>query len=313
MRTIRKVGASAVHTAVRPLVRARPPTSVPIFVTGNGRSGTSWIGQTLGYAPGVMYFREPCHPALHGHSGEAADRIWSKYVPPAGHGDYFERSLSRAFAGELGNGSRTRLGDAPRRLLHPPRVVVKEVAAFLSLDWVWRRWQPDVLIIVRHPCAYVSSVQQLGQDQAELERFSALRANEDIQGHLSDALAAHLRNISDPLEATAASWAIRHHINLRLKPSRPPWHVVRYEDLAADPAAQFRGLFERFGLTFDETVAARIEENTTSAAPGPFTTSRVSASRIDSWRRKLDPGQVDRVRHVVEPFGLPVYAQEEDW
>mgnify|MGYP002152394745 CR=1 FL=1 len=46
---------------------------------------------------------------------------------------------------------------------------------------------------------------------------------------------ADLAAVASPLEAAAASWAIRTRIVLRALARHPDWLVVAYEDLARDP------------------------------------------------------------------------------
>ena len=256
--------ANVAYPAANALVRSRTPGSRPFLVIGNGRSGTTWIGDTLSQERSFMYYREPCHPGRRGLTGEEADAVWTRYVRPGDRDRYFEDTLGSAFAGLMTRGGGMSWRDFPARCLNRKRILVKEVAAFLSLDWVYERWRPEVLIVLRHPCAYAASVRALDQDAAEISRFCMLRDNEALRQRHIGHLLPHLMDITDPLEAAAASWAIRTHVNLRLKAERPEWRVIHYEDLARDPVGEFRSLFRECGLHWDEAMENWIRGKTTT-------------------------------------------------
>ena len=143
----------------------------PIFVTGNGRSGTTWLGETLARAPRILYYREPCHPTRNRVPEAAVDPIWSRYLKPGESDPYFEEKLGASFRGHIWRGSGLSASTFLRRLTVRPRILIKEVASFASLRWVVERWDPEVLIILRHPAAYAASVRAMKQDKAELARI----------------------------------------------------------------------------------------------------------------------------------------------
>lgn len=305
--------ARAGYPIANALVGFRNPIDRPLLVIGNGRSGTSWIGDTLSQERSLTYYREPCHPGRKGLSGEAADAVWTRYVPPGGSDRYFQETLGGAFDGLMVRGGGVSWRGLPARVLQRPRILVKEVAAFLSLDWLYQRWKPEVLVVVRHPCAYAASVRALRHDAAEIARFDMLRNNKTLQQNYIGHLMPHLTSVEGPLEASVASWAIRNYINLRLQAERPEWQVIYYEELARNPAEKFRSLFLKYNLHWDKTIAEWIRAKTTTEQVGHFTTSRVSSTRIDAWRQRLSSEEVARIRRVVEPFDLPIYSHADNW
>jgi hypothetical protein len=293
--------------------RATRSDATPLFVSGNGRSGTSWIGETLGRADGVIYYREPCHPENNGLAGAAADDVWSRYVPPEGDDPFLATRLEAAFAGRFRRGSGAAAAPAtlvPRRRV---RVVGKEVAAFMSSEWVARRWRPQVLLILRHPAAYVASVERLGQGEAEGARLRRLLATPPVRTGALAPLRPWLQELRDPLAVTAASWAIRTAVVLDGRRRHPDWYLAFYEDIARDPVACFRELYDRFDLAWGPRQEAWITRKTRAAQSGQFATSRISAQHIDAWRRTLDADRLARIRAVLEPFALPFYDRDEDW
>jgi hypothetical protein len=298
------------------LIGRQATTGQPVFVTGNGRSGTSWIGETLGRANEVLYYREPCHPRANGLAGAEAERVWCRHLRPGDRDGYFEATLGAAFRGRFWPGSGYRLADYRARLGRRPRVIVKEVASFLSLEWVAARWQPAVVVILRHPGAYAASVRNLAQEALELERFALLKAEPALRPRLAawgPEVAAALAAARDPLEVSVASWAIRTRVALEARARHPDWQMVRYEAVAGDPVAEFRTLYARLGLAWAPAIEAWLRNRTSADAAGNYTTARVSAARIDAWRGQFSAAEIVRIRRMLEPFALPVYAEPADW
>lgn len=52
----------AMNLLAWPLLRIRPVVTRPILVVGHDRSGTTWLGRTLGCAPAALYIHEPLNP-----------------------------------------------------------------------------------------------------------------------------------------------------------------------------------------------------------------------------------------------------------
>lgn len=289
---------------------SNPPSGRPVAIIGNGRSGTSWIGETIGSAPGVVYYREPCHPQVRYRRD---DTVWSRYVAPGGRDADFEACLDRAFRG--GYVGDPDLDPALRELRRSGdyRVVVKEVAAFLSAEWLCNRYDPLVVFAVRHPCPSVMSVHKLGLVEPEKRRFAELLANPELRdGVLADFI-PHLEGLEDPLEVSAGIWALKNHVALDVARRRGDWIQVAYEDACLEPLETFRDLFTRLGLEWTADMEQRVIQSTSTAQDGPHATSKVSSRQVDAWRGKMTAGEKAMVRRAVEPFDFPFYNRDEDW
>jgi hypothetical protein len=311
--SVRKAVKNIPYSIANSLLGTKGTSRRPIFVAGNGRSGTSWIGETLGQAENVLYYREPCQPRRNGLRAREAEAVWSRYVPPGARDPFFEATLGAAFRGHFWPGSGHRLADYRGRLARRPQVIVKEVAAFPSTEWVVERWDPMVLIIFRHPAAYAASVRNLKQDAEELGRLRLLCAEPSLREGRLAARMRRLEGIEDPLEASVASWGIRTSVVLEALGRHPDWLVVHYEDLARDPIPGFRALYAKLGLTWDGGLEAWVRGRISADSGGTYSTARLSASRIDAWRGQLSPGEIARVRRILALFELPLYAAATDW
>ena len=240
--------------------------------------------------------------------------VWSRYVLPGARDEFFESRLERAFSGRFWRGCGVPLRKIGQHLAREPaRVVVKEVAAFLSVEWVAHLWRPQIVLIVRHPAAYAASVRNLRQEAEEIERFRLLRDNPVLQERFLGNLDPKLAPIREPLEASVASWAIRNVVVFETRKRYPEWRVVGYEAVAEDPLGQFKRLYEDLGLLWDASAREAIQRRSTTESAGQFATSRVSKKHIDAWRSRLSDDEILRIRKVLEIFELPIYSSTDDW
>ena len=117
----------------------------------------------------------------------------------------------------------------------------------------------------------------------------------------------------EPLEAIVASWAIRTSVVLAVHHRYPDWRIVHYEDVAHDPIASFKELYSQFGLGWTDEIEDWLRDKTEVDSGGNFSTSRRSGTRIEAWHSQLSAEETLRIRRVLEPFDLPIFAGADDW
>ena len=284
-----------------------PIKNKPIFITGHGRSGTSWIGDIMGQAPGVLYYIEPCNPKVVPY-GDYSD--WFKYAKPNNRDPYLERTLDPAFKGLITYGSKW-LRQPYRRFLPNRRVVIKEVASFMSIRWVYKRYQPDILLVVRHPCAVALS-EKKKNTQIDRPIKEILRQTDLIEMHLKPYVNV-MKKAKTPFEIYGAVWGARNRVIANLIPNYSEWNAIFYEELIRDPIGYFRKIFDNFNLSLTDKVQKYINMTTNEQKPGTYSTFRVAENQIDKWKREMTSDEIEQVRAFVEPFELPFYRLDSDW
>jgi hypothetical protein len=149
----------------------------PILVTGSHRSGTTWVGRMLAKAPDVCYIHEPFNVSDPPGPGVCNVRFdhWFTHVH-AGNEDRYYPALRKTIESKYSLASALRtvqsLGDL-RHVMHEyrhfdkhrrrgSRSSLKDPLALLSAEWLAERFGAVVLIVIRHPAAFVSSIQRGG-------------------------------------------------------------------------------------------------------------------------------------------------------
>lgn len=278
------------------LARLLPVRRPPVLVLGMPRSGTTWVGRTLGAAPNALYFNEPLsevHVAEHG--GATFFEVDPSHPP-----DDYVWPLRFALAGVPAFGPRT-IGDGFGMLARvAKRVVIKEVNP-LAVDWFVRAAAPTLVYVVRHPAAVALSLHERGWGWPVYEqRFLAGRPL--------------------PTDVPPTFWgrigAVQ-GVALAMAERAAPSALVAYEALCASPEACFADLYEICGLRWGAQVAAALGASTsgeiTRGADDPGGTIRATAEMADAWRARIARAQLDEVRCGWEATAPSRYRDDADW
>jgi hypothetical protein len=196
------------------------------------------------------------------------------------------------------------------------RPLLKDPIAIYSAEWLADTFDMDVLVLIRHPAAFVNSIvsrrlrhpfddflrqpllmrDTLDPYRDEIERFAATEQPLFDQGILL--------------------WNVLHAAILDSHRRGKDWCFQRLEDVAMAPESSFRALYDRLGLRFDESVRRTVAEHSGSdnaaEVADPASRKRDSAASIAAWKRHLSPEDVQRIRDSVEAISKEFYS-DEDW
>jgi hypothetical protein len=195
----------------------------------------------------------------------------------------------------------------------------KDPIAVFSAGWLADRFDMDVVVTVRHPCAFAASIKRL--HWAYTKRFGDLLAQpllmRDFLSAYEDPLRAYSEREHDIVDQAILLWNVQTEAIARHREQRESdWVFVRLEDISREPVDRFRDIFRRLSVTWDD----RVEElvRTTSDASNPAEASRPdsvhrdSAAHITNWKRRLTADEIARVRAGTEHLSTAFYA-DGDW
>jgi hypothetical protein len=291
------------------------PDRRPILVTGTHRSGTTWVGRMLTLSRQAHYIHEPF--------ASMYERAWADPPPTtrylylrAGQPSTLEADLDRItglrppwmHVARRAGGARNALRLSQEALQvavarrRGARALIKDPFALLLAEWISARSQADVIVLVRHPAAFVSSVKRLGWRA----RTDHLLGQPDLMAdHLEpfrDALERDRRGELDIIDHACVVWCALNTVVASYAQRHPDWCVTRYEDLAEDPVRAFGNLYRWTGQDWTPRVAARIvKENAprhgSEVADGSGGgTRRHSRGAMWTWLDRLTPEEVARVQ-----------------
>ncbi|MCB2049425.1 MAG: sulfotransferase [Novosphingobium sp.] len=295
-----------------------------VIISGLPRSGTSWVGKAMSFAPGFTYYREPDNSD---HvKGAAGREWWYRYLKAGDDVPQYSDHMDRALVGKVATkftmvqnpGPIMRL--VPRRFkvigevfpflyIREPDVVVKLERASLKLDWLAARYpQARIVSLVRHPGGQFLSFKQLGWEPEVNWLLSDERLMEEYLSPFADVM----RSAKTFWEKAGAFWGAHAYVALKQTQNGARHHFVPFEWLCADGPARLRELSDRLGMTW--TAEAQEFAAPGSGVDGPtYSLRRDSIAQIDKWRKSVEPADIEACRAFAEPFGLPIYADFDPW
>ncbi len=292
------------------------------------------MGETLSFAEGVNLVNEPDnetsspfavraklplgrYPVLDRHEEAPEDyrTLWIRAFAAQDTGrsprNVVARSLMRRLnANELWSAfcdvdeSRTTLrlrtiralADAPSRPQGAPRhIVVKSAHGPLAVEWIAARFEPQVVVVVRHPLNIIASWTELGWGGCSLDTNPRV-------------VERYVRKWDLPVLPSSCSrlsrvaWEVGLFLSALQESAEahPDWRLVRHEELCLDPPRQFQQLCVALGLQW--TDAAELHLRRSNRAATGLTTMRVAADEPERWRKRLTGDQVREIFRVLKYF-----------
>jgi hypothetical protein len=200
--------------------------------------------------------------------------------------------------------------------LRKARPLLKDPIAIYSAPWLADTFDMQVIVLIRHPAAFVNSIVGRGL-RHPFEHF--LRQPLLMRDVLAPFVAEITRfaSVEQPLlEQGILLWNLLHTPIAHYRRERSSWSFLRLEDVAADPEAVFRDIYRRLDLTYDGAVRRTVVEHSAADNPvedsDPASHRRASAESVVAWKRRLPAEDVERIRAGVEPLASEFYA-DGDW
>ncbi len=305
------------------------PSLRPILVTGAHRSGTTWVGKMLAAHTDTAYISEPLNVLHRPGVLRAPVKHWYPYIHKANETDYLPAFLELLdFDYHLGaelRAIRSRK-DFLRMLrdfgifylgaMHGQRVLIKDPFAVFCAPWFAQRLDCSVVITVRHPAGFASSLKRLDWsfDFRDLLDQPVL-----MRDYLEeDRAEMEAMQAGDILGQAALLWRMIYRVVHEFRAKHPDFIVVRHEDLSRQPREGFRELYGRLGLDFTSAVERTILNSSNSKNPSEASKKKVHSVKLDSranigsWKKRLSPEEITRIRKLTGNVA-DLYYPDDDW
>jgi hypothetical protein len=185
------------------------------------------------------------------------------------------------------------------------RPLLKDPFAVFSVPWFTEQLGCQVVITVRHPAAFVSSLKRFGWtfDFADLLEQPLLMR--DLLEPVREEMQAMLDAPSDMIGQASLLWKLIYRRVDAMRAAYPQVQVVRHEDLSLDPLAGFRALYIALGLAFTPRAEKAILASSSAKNPKELDRQAAFSHRLDSrtnlgnWKRRLSADEIERVRQLT--------------
>jgi hypothetical protein len=304
------------------------PNPRPILVTGAHRSGTTWVGRIIAASPGVGYIQEPFNIYCRPGRGGARFPYWFQYVCAENEGPHvhhIERTLQFDY----------RVWDEVQAIRHPRdlarmgrdfylfqrhrighhRPLLRDPFAFFSAEWLAQRFSFDVLVLIRHPAAFVASIKSLHWNHPFDHFLKQPLLMRDHLGPFESELREFVDHRQSIVDQAILLWRLIHSVIIGYQERHPEWTFARHRDLSSNPINEFRGIFERLHLPYtarEENITRRYcmaEEKKSGYVWNDVV--RDSSQNMSRWRTLLTDEELDRIREKCYPIAQVFYNPDE--
>lgn len=307
----------------------------PILITGSHRSGTTWVGKIMSASPSVTQIYEPfsvTYPPGAGICSVRFDR-WFTYVTEENEFIFYKPIKNMLdFQYNLFGALKTvRSIRKAKKILNEVKSsytysrfkkipLVKDPIAMFSAEWLASRFNMRIIILIRHPAAFVSSLKRLNWKFPFSDFLEQPLLMRDHLHPFESEIKEHVSKERDIVDQAILLWKLIYYTAKKYQLKHSDWIFLRHEDLSRNPQNSFSNLFSRLNLDFSENIRELIEEysspNNLSDHPidsnATHLLKRSSGANIWNWKRRLQESEIKRIRNKVEEVSSEFYS-DTDW
>ena len=303
-----------------------------IIIAGTGRSGTTWVQDSIAAANDLQTIFEPLHPK----GVRAAKRFAYKYLD--GHASNQDLSifLEQVLSGNYGSlwmnyrirpdrfnffreGISNVIYNAQKFVHHYKKyrvkgqqgIVIKFIRANLMLPWLVHNYNIRVLYVTRHPCAVLASRLELGGEdwtgQLGLDRY---RADPRVVQLVQAKFGVDIHESFSPIAALTAVWCIETLLPIKWS-TEAGYMVTAYEKLLVERDGEWERVISGLGLK-------HVPQSSLLQLPSQQVSSEMrgktfSKQHLGKWRQVLSAGQVKEISSVLDLFSCSIYSVKSDY
>lgn len=300
----------------------------PILVTGAHRSGTTWVGRMLAANRQTAYISEPLNVLHRPGVYRVSTEKWYQYINDQNGLRYlsafhelinFEYHLLDEIKSLRSRKDLMRMGRDfaafANGKIFGQRALLKDPFAVFSIPWFAQKLNCQVVVTVRHPAGFASSLKRLNWPFD----FQNLLGQPDLMhDHLEkDRRDMEAMQADDIIGQAALLWRVIYRFVHSTSRLFPDFKIVRHEDLSLDPVAGYQALYNSLGLRFDEKVKSVILNSSSSENPSrlaknkTFSVKLDSRAALDNWKKILTPEEISRVREMTGEVSNLFYSEDE--
>ena len=271
----------------------------PVWLVGDGRSGTTWLGSLVNWDKKYRELYEPVHP---GHVRRARPFGFHPYLRPddqtSAAGDFLHSVFSGSF-------KHFRADVSKPRLIYDG-LLIKDIFANLLVGWVHQNVPTaKKIMIVRNPFSAALSKQRYRDWIWMTDPKGFLSQSTLMEDYLTPFESLIQRSTDDFVENQILIWAIIHYVPFQQLSCRNIY-VLFYEDLFCQPEAEllklFNYLYDDAPTTLSAKLISKIHKPSRSQGDGFSTLS--AKKPLDVWKDQLRPEQIENGLKILAAFGL---------
>jgi hypothetical protein len=171
----------------------------------------------------------------------------------------------------------------------------------------------DVVVLVRHPAGFASSLKHWGMSHRWGDFLQQRRLMCERLSDFADEVGDHVAHKRPILEQAVLLWRMIYSTVDQYQRDHPDWIIARQEDLARAPCEAFSDLYARLGLEMSPAIGGRILRHSQADVrpTDNMGVRRDSLRAALSWRERLSEDEVRTIRSAVAGVSDRFYGENE--
>ena len=198
------------------------------------------------------------------------------------------------------------------------RPLMKDPIALFSAPWLASKFDMDVIVLIRHPAAFVSTYKRR-KWRHPFDHFlkQPLLMKEHLYPFEAE-IVEYAEKEPDIIDESALLWKIIYSFVIKLQTHYSDWLFIRHEDISRNPLTGFENIKNVFNIEYSQEVIKKIAKYSDSVNPGEVPSNnsydlfRNSKENIWNWKNRLTGAEIDKIRAKVEDVSSYFYS-DEDW
>ena len=298
----------------------------PILVTGAHRSGSTWAGVMISAPRNISYVNEPFNILYKPGSCRPHFQYWYTYVCDKNEGphvkyiedciQYKPRQIKKYLKyGSINN--LPRVGkfqyECYKARLMGKRPLVKDPLAIFSTGWLADRFDMDVVLLIRHPAAFVGSLKVANWPFQFSHLLDQPLLMEELLTPYEKEIVDFAENEHDLIDQAILLWNLIYWVVIKFQKDHDgDWIFVKHEDLSRDPLKEYRKIYKKLEIPFSDLAQSRISKYSYTDVSEGTRMVRDSKNNIWKWTTRLTVDEITRVREKTHEISRHFY-EEKDW
>ncbi len=175
------------------------------------------------------------------------------------------------------------------------------------------RFNMDVVILIRHPAAFVGSLKVANWPFPFSDLLNQPLLIEQHFSRYESEISEYAENERDLIDQAIFLWNLIYSMVLKYKVKHgDDWIFITHEDLSRSPLDEFKKIFKKLEIPFTEQAEGRITKYSYADSRNEDSSIRDSKSNIWKWKKRLTDDEITRVRERTFEISKNFYA-EDDW
>lgn len=303
-----------------------------VFVTGEIRGGTTFVGKILSLPLEVDYIHEPFNircgmpgmtkrwryvkPSLDTPEmqeiHEAASRIFT-YNFSLRNSPFKNEAIHRRVIKQMvGTRGPYYLRLAKMNPFHK-HAVIKDPTGTLLTEYLNVTHGVKPVVVIRHPASFIASLRRANwwPDTKKLLDQPHL-----LDDHFGGDISSFYHENFDELQNAAAHWRILTQVVVNQAKKHKNWHLVTLESVSQNPIEEFKALYEKLNLPWSASIEKKIINTTQVKGKAEVKGNLIQDFKRDSAKifemRKNSLSQEERrkIFDIVGDVALEFYPEE---